>query len=146
MNDKQRHLSSLIATSFVTPSYLFEAKDIATAHVMKKPAAIFLAAATLAACAPPVEAVSRDNSYYRPGFVNPNLDKHPLYHKNAKNVLENLSSFKALYVRYENCAWAYYGNPYANRYNDEENYGWDGDGGGDDNGGGGGEIQVRGCG
>lgn len=92
-------------------------------------AALLLWAATIASV---VEAVSRDNSYYRPGFVNPNLEKHPLYHKNAKNVLENLSRFKALYVKYENCAWAYYGNPYANRYNDEENYGWDEDGGGDD--------------
>ena len=108
-------------------------------------AAAFLAASTIASNA---DAVSRDNSYYRPGFVNPNLDKHPLYHKNAKNVLENLSSFKALYVKYENCAWAYYGNPYANRYNDEENYGWDEDGGGDDGdgNGGGGEVKVRGCG
>lgn len=73
------------------------------------------------------------SSHYRPSFVNPAL-KNPMYHKTAQSVLENLSSFKALYVKYENCAWAYYGNEYAEKNN---NGGWDG---------GGEAAQFRGCG
>ena len=53
----------------------------------------------------------RDKSFYRPGFVNPAL-KNPLFHKSARSVLDNLGNFKALYVQYENCAWAAYGQSY----------------------------------
>ena len=56
----------------------------------------------------------RDSSFYRPGFVNPALE-NPLYHKSAKSVLENLDNFQALYIKYENCAWANYGQPYAEK-------------------------------
>jgi len=96
-----------------------------------------LAAVAAIITVPGASAHSRDNSYYRPGFVNPNLD-NPLYHKNARNVLENLSSFRALYVKYENCAWANYGNPYAAPYEGGDNEYW---GGGDGEGGGGGDGE-----
>ena len=75
----------------------------------------------------------RDRSFYRPGFVNPAL-KNPLFHKSALSVLENLGNFDALYVKYENCAWALYGQPYAKK-EAAQNDGDDDEGGGDDDGG-----------
>ena len=68
----------------------------------------------------------RDSTIYRPGFVNPALE-NPLYHKSAQSVLNNLGNFKALYIEYHNCAWAQYGQPYAEQR--------EGEIGGDDDGG-----------
>ena len=78
----------------------------------------------------------RDSNFYRSGFVNPALN-NPLYHNSAQSVLENLGDFKALYVKYENCAWAQYGQDYAERRGEDGE--WDG---GDDDGG----TQILGCG
>ena len=61
----------------------------------------------------------RDSSFYRPGFLNPAL-KDPLFHKSAKSVLEDLDNFKALYIKYENCAWSLYGQPYAEKRGGED--------------------------
>ena len=71
------------------------------------------------------------SNFYRPNFSDPRL-KNPLFHESARDVLENLKNFKALYVKYENCAWAYYGQPYAEQRGDG---GDDGDEGGDGDGG-----------
>ena len=54
----------------------------------------------------------RDGNFYHPGFVNPALN-NPLYHSSARSVLNNLDNFEALYVKYENCAWAQYGQEYS---------------------------------
>ena len=65
------------------------------------------------------------SSYYRPNFSDPRL-KNPQFHESARDVLDNLKNFKALYVKYENCAWAYYGQPYAERRGDGGGDGGDG--------------------
>ena len=82
----------------------------------------------------------RDSSFYRPGFVNPALN-NPLFHNSAQSVLNNLGNFQALYIEYHNCAYATYGQPYA------EKRGEDGEWGGDnDNEDGNGNTQILGCG
>lgn len=48
-------------------------------------------------------ACASDGNYYPPGISNPNTD-NPLYYRNAIDVLKNLGSFRALYVRHESCA------------------------------------------
>eukprot|EP00339_Tiarina_fusa_P022467 CAMPEP_0117026048 /NCGR_PEP_ID=MMETSP0472-20121206/19181_1 /TAXON_ID=693140 ORGANISM="Tiarina fusus, Strain LIS" /NCGR_SAMPLE_ID=MMETSP0472 /ASSEMBLY_ACC=CAM_ASM_000603 /LENGTH=356 /DNA_ID=CAMNT_0004732933 /DNA_START=161 /DNA_END=1231 /DNA_ORIENTATION=- len=48
---------------------------------------------------------SRDDSYYRPGRGNPNTYAEKMYWEDASNVLEDLSSFSALYVEFHHCAW-----------------------------------------
>ena len=71
---------------------------------------------------------------HRPNFNDPRF-KNPLFHESAQDVLDNLSNFKALYVKYENCAWAYYGQPYAEHKGDHKDDDGDDDGyGGEDSG------------
>jgi hypothetical protein len=41
----------------------------------------------------------KDDSYYVAGTGNPNVNE-PMYWKDAENVLQDLSKFSALYVRY----------------------------------------------
>ena len=77
---------------------------------------------------------SRDRNFYRASFVNPALN-NPLYHDSARSVLENLGNFETLYVKYENCAWAQYGQEYSEHR-----------GGGDDENGFGYGEQALGCG
>ena len=66
----------------------------------------------------------RDRTFYRSGFVNPAL-KNPLYHQSAQSVLDNLGNFKALYVKYENCAFA----PFGLQYENEDGRGGEGEDG-----------------
>ena len=56
----------------------------------------------------------RDSTFYRPGFLNPALN-NPLFHESAQSVLNNLGNFQALYIEYHNCAYATYGQPYAEK-------------------------------
>ena len=48
-------------------------------------------------------AAEKDSGYYANGKSNPNI-KNSHYWKEAKNVLEDLDQFSALYVKYHNCA------------------------------------------
>ena len=48
----------------------------------------------------------KDDSYYMPGKANPNVYEK-MYWKDADNVLQDLSQFKALYVQYSHCAWTW---------------------------------------
>jgi hypothetical protein len=56
---------------------------------------------------------SKDSVYYRAGMGNPNVDLK-MYWADARNVLEDLDQFSALYIQYHNCAWSqnrlYYGD------------------------------------
>lgn len=49
---------------------------------------------------------SKDDSYYIPGTGNPNVNED-MYWKDAENVLQDLSQFSALYVRFHKCAWTW---------------------------------------
>ena len=80
----------------------------------------------------------RDSTFYRPGFLNPALN-NPLFHESAQSVLNNLGNFQALYIEYHNCAYATYGQPYAEKRGGHDEWGGDND----DNGGG---TQILGCG
>ena len=57
---------------------------------------LLLAAATFVAA-------EKDSGYYGDGKQNPNK-KNSHYWKEAKNVLQDLDQFDALYVKYHNCA------------------------------------------
>ena len=48
-------------------------------------------------------AADKDSGYYADGKSNPN-EKKSHYRKEAKNVLQDLDQFDALYVKYHNCA------------------------------------------
>ena len=48
----------------------------------------------------------KDDSYYMAGKSNPNI-KQKMYWKDAENVLQDLSKFKALYVQFSGCAWTW---------------------------------------
>jgi hypothetical protein len=46
----------------------------------------------------------KDNNYYPPGYSNPNVNK-AMYWRDSVNVLQDLSSFDKLYVKYHSCAY-----------------------------------------
>lgn len=48
----------------------------------------------------------KDDSYYMAGSGNPNVNQK-MYWKDAENVLQDLSQFKALYVEFSHCAWTW---------------------------------------
>lgn len=48
----------------------------------------------------------KDDSYYVLGTGNPNVNEK-MYWKDAENVLQDLSQFSALYVRFHHCAWTW---------------------------------------
>lgn len=48
----------------------------------------------------------KDDSYYMAGSGNPNVNEK-MYWKDADNILQDLSKFKALYVDYSGCAWTW---------------------------------------
>ena len=48
-------------------------------------------------------AADKDSGYYGDGKSNPN-ENNSHYWKEAKNVLQDLDQFDALYVKYHNCA------------------------------------------
>ena len=48
----------------------------------------------------------KDDSYYMAGSGNPNVNQR-MYWKDAENVLQDLSKFKALYVEFSHCAWTW---------------------------------------
>jgi hypothetical protein len=46
----------------------------------------------------------KDNNYYPPGYSNPNVDNE-MYWRDSINVLQDLSSFSKLYVKFHSCAY-----------------------------------------
>lgn len=52
---------------------------------------------------------AKDTNYYRPGVANPNVNEK-MYWRDSSNVLEDLSKFDRLYVKFHSCAWSPYGN------------------------------------
>jgi hypothetical protein len=51
-----------------------------------------------------VEGLSeKDTNYYRPGVSNPNVNEK-MYWRDSFNVLEDLSKFSHLYVKFHSCA------------------------------------------
>jgi hypothetical protein len=73
----------------------------------------------------------KDTNYYRPGVSNPNVNEK-MYWRDSFNVLEDLSKFDRLYVKFHSCAWSPYGNG-ATGYNNGCGAGKsDGDGNADD--------------
>lgn len=54
----------------------------------------------------PVVQADKDDSYYMAGQGNPNVNSR-MYWKDAENILQDLSKFKALYVQYSHCAWTW---------------------------------------
>jgi hypothetical protein len=46
----------------------------------------------------------KDNNYYPPGYSNPNVDQE-MYWRDSINVLQDLSLFSKLYVKYHSCAY-----------------------------------------
>jgi hypothetical protein len=46
----------------------------------------------------------KDNNYYPPGYSNPNVNK-AMYWRDSVNVLQDLSGFDKLYVKYHSCAY-----------------------------------------
>jgi hypothetical protein len=45
----------------------------------------------------------KDSNYYRPGTSNPNTSEK-MYWRDSVNVLQDLSEFSALYVKFHSCA------------------------------------------
>ena len=64
----------------------------------------------------------KDDSYYMAGSGNPNVNEK-MYWKDAENVLQDLSSFKSLYVEFHNCAWTWMYNENAEADNDVDENG-----------------------
>lgn len=52
---------------------------------------------------------AKDAHYFTPGTSNPNVD-HPLYWRDAVNILQDLDQFQYLYVSFNSCAWSLFGN------------------------------------
>jgi hypothetical protein len=46
----------------------------------------------------------KDNNYYPPGYSNPNVNQE-MYWRDSVNVLQDLSSFSKLYVKFHSCAY-----------------------------------------
>jgi hypothetical protein len=46
---------------------------------------------------------AQDTNYFAPGTSNPNI-KNDHYYRDAINVIQDLSKFKALYVKFHSCA------------------------------------------
>ena len=89
-----------------------------------------LLATSIACIVAVVVNAEKDTEYYRPGVSNPNV-KYDMYWKEAKNVIQDLSKFSKLYIKFHNCAWTKYALPYGNYGNNNEiGYGGDNDSGG----------------
>uniref|UniRef100_A0A6U2XC16 Uncharacterized protein n=1 Tax=Entomoneis paludosa TaxID=265537 RepID=A0A6U2XC16_9STRA len=63
---------------------------------------------------------AKDNTYYPPGKSNPNV-KDTMYWHDSLDVIQDLSQFYKLYVKFENCAYSPFGSP----HNDDENLDYD---------------------
>lgn len=48
----------------------------------------------------------KDDSYYKPGSGNPNVNQK-MYWKDAENILQDISKFETLYVEFQHCAWTW---------------------------------------
>jgi hypothetical protein len=68
---------------------------------MSKP--LLTAVALVVAFSTRVVVSEKDNNYYPPGYSNPNVD-HEMYWRDSINVLQDLSSFSKLYVKFHSCA------------------------------------------
>eukprot|EP00523_Entomoneis_sp_CCMP467_P008395 CAMPEP_0168732362 /NCGR_PEP_ID=MMETSP0724-20121128/7733_1 /TAXON_ID=265536 /ORGANISM="Amphiprora sp., Strain CCMP467" /LENGTH=810 /DNA_ID=CAMNT_0008779381 /DNA_START=161 /DNA_END=2593 /DNA_ORIENTATION=+ len=65
---------------------------------------------------------NKDNTYYPPGKSNPNVNDR-MYWQDSLDVLQDLSQFYKLYVKFENCAYSPFGVPSNNDENlDYEQY------------------------
>jgi hypothetical protein len=73
----------------------------------------------------------KDTNYYRPGVSNPNVNEK-MYWRDSFNVLEDLSKFDRLYVKFHSCAWSPYGNGATGYNNGCGAVSSDGDGDADD--------------
>jgi hypothetical protein len=72
-----------------------------TPNVGKIPAALLLIVSLLAAVN--VVNAEKDGNYYPSGMKNPNVNEK-MYWRNAHDVIEDISSFDALYVKFHSCA------------------------------------------
>jgi hypothetical protein len=50
-----------------------------------------------------VTTADKDGSYYPSGMRNPNVNEK-MYWRNAQDVIDDISSFDALYVKFHSCA------------------------------------------
>jgi hypothetical protein len=57
----------------------------------------------LAAVSSPVTTANKDGNYYPSGMKNPNVNEK-MYWRNAYDVIDDISSFDALYVKFHSCA------------------------------------------
>jgi hypothetical protein len=71
-------------------------------NVSKIPVALLLIASLLAAVTTTVNA-EKDGNYYPSGMKNPNVNEK-MYWRNAYDVIDDISSFDALYVKFHSCA------------------------------------------
>ena len=68
----------------------------------KIPAALLLTVLLLAAVTSPVTA-DKDGNYYPSGMKNPNVNEK-MYWRNSYDVIDDITSFDALYVKFHSCA------------------------------------------
>jgi hypothetical protein len=73
-----------------------------TSSIGKIPAAMLLIL-LLAAVSSPVTNADKDGNYYPSGMKNPNVNEK-MYWRNSYDVIEDIASFDALYVKFHSCA------------------------------------------
>jgi hypothetical protein len=75
------------------------AMTMITSCAGKIPAALLLIVLLLAA----VTTAEKDGNYYPSGMKNPNVNEK-MYWRNAYDVIDDIASFDALYVKFHSCA------------------------------------------
>jgi hypothetical protein len=70
-----------------------------TSSIGKIPAAMLLIPLLLAA----VTNAEKDGNYYPSGMKNPNVNEK-MYWRNSYDVIDDIASFDALYVKFHSCA------------------------------------------
>jgi hypothetical protein len=73
-----------------------------TSSIGKIPVATLLIL-LLAAVSSPIVTAEKDGNYYPSGMKNPNINEK-MYWRNAYDVIDDIDSFDALYVKFHSCA------------------------------------------